>query len=166
MVDTLPRIDVSAVTPAEFVEQFERPGRPVVITGAMAGWPALRRWTLGRLRKRFGAEKFKIGEDDEGFAVKVPLKDYLRYLPEQVDDSPLYAFDSSFHEHAVKRTLADDFEVPEFFREDLLGAAGERSRPPYKWFILGPPRSGTGIHIDPLGTSAWNALVSGRKVRA
>lgn len=43
-----------------------------------------------------------------------------------------------------------------------------RARPPWsgrdRWLLLGPERSGSAVHYDPLSTSAWNTLISGRKL--
>ncbi|KAJ1972004.1 hypothetical protein H4R34_005553 [Dimargaris verticillata] len=253
--DSVARIDYNRVSREAFILQYQNPGLPVVITSATQLWPATTSWTLEALRQRFGREKFKIGEDDDGKAVYLRFKHFMRYVQEDAprDDSPLYIFDSNFKNHSkrakqaasvsqsfwpspapsrgsvnsqavssddpdedtshplrstnawkrdandqplakrvrvqsttrplpqvspllsnvsashrpgwqagTKSELLRDYRVPRYFGGDLFQLAGQR-RPPYRWFVVGPARSGTGIHLDPLGTSAWNALVVGHK---
>ena len=172
--DDVPRISAKEVSVREFRERFENPRLPCIITDAMDHWPAMKTWTYDGFLSRFGNQKFKVGADDDGYAVRLKFAHIYHYVtctnensPGKVtaesDDSPLYIFDGSFGDKDGSKPLLDDYDVPAYFKEDLFGVAGEKRRPPYRWVVIGPPRSGSSVHIDPLATSAWNALISGKK---
>ena len=171
-LDTIERISVKTTTREEFIERFERTRTPCVITDAMEDWPcyrndgAGRRWSLDALDERFHDVKFKVGTDDDGYPVRLKMKHIKHYMTDAThmrDDSPMYAFDGSVFDKPGTKSLLDDFKIPDWFEEDLFKHVGEKRRPPYRWIVFGPPRSGSSVHVDPLATSAWNALISGRK---
>ncbi|KDD76435.1 hypothetical protein H632_c227p3, partial [Helicosporidium sp. ATCC 50920] len=161
------RVDGRTLSVADFVERYERPGIPAIVTHLCDGWPAQQSWTLEALAERFGAHRFKVGADDDGYAVRMTLADYAYYCsaPRHAsrDDSPMTVFEGGFGRHRCTRALLGDYAVPALFSEDLFRHVGARRRPPWRWLVLGPERSGTGVHQDPLATSAWNALLRGRK---
>ncbi|CAG8529479.1 13723_t:CDS:2, partial [Racocetra fulgida] len=163
--DKLPRIDVSQVSREEFIRKYEDPGLPVVITGCTKGWAAETKWNKEELLRNYARHKFKIGEDDKGNPVRMTFKYYMYYLETEglKDDSPLYIFDSSFGRRGKpkkansegknlnpksKECLLKDYKVPTYFDDDLFRFTGENRRPPYRWFVIGGERSGTGL-IDP-----------------
>ena len=59
--------------------------------------------------------------------------------------------------------ILDEFTPPPHFGPDLFRLLGEVRRPPYRWLLIGPPRSGSALHTDPLATAAWNTCVDGVK---
>lgn len=53
--------------------------------------------------------------------------------------------------------------MPHLFQEDFFDVLDREERPPFRWLIIGPERSGASWHVDPALTSAWNTLLCGRK---
>ena len=92
----------------------------------------------------------------------------------QKDDSPLYLFESALEDREEGRKIIKRYKIPDYFQDDLFSMVtlislfhhqlGEEKRPPFRWFLIGPKRSGTTVHIDPLATSAWNSSLHGHKL--
>mmetsp|Transcript_57384 Transcript_57384/g.134565 ORF Transcript_57384/g.134565 Transcript_57384/m.134565 type:complete len:425 (-) Transcript_57384:11-1285(-) len=158
------RVPCQSTSLQEFQSRFEQHplhgGVPCVLQGVAQGLPAWTRWRWEAFCQRFAKTSFKVGKDDEGNTVRVRTDNFAAYSACQQDDSPIYLFDNRF---GGQGCLLQEYSPPPHFPDDYMAIAGEDSRPPYRWIALGPRRSGTVMHQDPLDTSAWNTLICGRK---
>ena len=158
-IDSIERVQYSELNEDQFIQKYEFGSRPCIIQGVADKWPGLSEWKLNRLKERFGDSKFKIGESDSGRKLKVTLKQYIEYVLYGRDDSPLYLFESSLEEHPEANVMQKDYTKPKYFKSNLFKLLPEDEMPPHRWFLIGPKRSGSEVHQDPLGTSAWNTSV-------
>jgi len=147
----------------EFWDKYERRNIPCIISGIPIGeaWPASSNWGWSQFFERFGNSGFKVGKDDNQSAVRIRGDHFEEYMKVQDDDSPVYLFDNQFK--GDKESLLQDYSVPSYFPDDYMALLPD-DRPPYRWVGVGPKRSGTIMHQDPLCTSAWNTLLAGRKL--
>ncbi|KAI8620396.1 hypothetical protein BC830DRAFT_1052101, partial [Chytriomyces sp. MP71] len=150
----------SGLSLADFVREYDEPGKPVILTDIVTQWPAYHKWSMGHLESTLGDTVFRAEAIDCTFKTYAEYARVNRAHEDAFEEAPLYLFDKFFS----KRTqLAGDYTVPEYFSQDLFRLLGEDARPDYRWIIIGPARSGSTFHLDPNSTSAWNAVITGSK---
>lgn len=162
--DSIERVKLRDFAEGEFLRKHQQGNRPVIIRGLAKKWNRGGFWDWDNFYRAFKRTEFKVGEDDDENTVRLPLKTFFEYLKKNRDDSPLYLFEKDIGDKKQFRPILKNYRVPRCFREDLFSLMGQDERPPYQWFLVGPKRSGTTIHVDPLNTSAWNTSLHGYKL--
>jgi hypothetical protein len=150
----------------EFEERFLFPQRPVIISGAMEGWPALERWTNDYLTEKVGARtvgpyKHKahafgpraVLDPKKGHSDTPPMKlaEYIDLLAgDAISDGLLYV--ALLQIRTTLPELWPDVRFPPFVDEDEY-------REVNLWF--GPGNNLTPLHNDP--SNNFLAQIRGRK---
>ncbi|MCA3254171.1 MAG: cupin-like domain-containing protein [Alphaproteobacteria bacterium] len=151
---------VADLSSDEFLEHFYAPSRPCVIEGALAGWPALERWTPAYLKARVGSPlvefqgarngdpRFELLKDKH--KMRAPFDAFIDAIAEaRSNDAYLTAYNSASNAAALAPLYEDLGDIP-----NVLTPGGGML-----W--IGPEGTFTPLHFDL--TNNLLAQITGRK---
>ena len=145
------------------------PTVPRVWRGAALNWVARKKWSLEFLESEFGKEEVLV-TDGEGDFKRIFVCEYTDYLREKRGN--LYWSPQSLNGKFAQ--LRDDYPAIAVEGMDPSKCV-LRQRPwlfhgvlnylrDFQWLFVGPAGSKTRCHVDPVGSCAWNAVLSGTKI--
>jgi hypothetical protein len=129
-------------------------GTPLLLRG-FPPWPALHLFHPRQLLLRHANTMVQLS----GIEHLCPLGRFF-----ETPTSPeRYVFDATILDDDP--VLGGAYTVPPALAAmgDLLTALPRRNRPDTRWLLIGARGTGTPLHVDPIGTSAWNAVTHGCK---
>lgn len=165
MFDVKSTFEVSRVenlSRREFEERFLVPQRPVIISGAMEGWPAREQWSNDYLKEKVGARTVRPSKAHAGVHLYDPKKqlndespmtlaEYIDLLASgAISDGQLYV--TQFPIKTALPELWPDVRFPSFVDERRYGAVS-------LWF--GPGNNLTPLHYD--AANNFLTQIRGRK---
>jgi hypothetical protein len=168
------------LSPWTFVREYLRPNRPVIVTDALAAWPAATRWSLAHFRERFGALTVALQghwvkeERRSTFAAFIDSFDEYERADASAHDVVPYLrstiYEGDDFTGAAFRALAADWARPAFLPAHgyvrplaLWSADPTRRRYPHFGIYLSPRGAVTRLHVDGGETDAVLCQLRGRK---
>lgn len=151
----------AGLTRSQFVEEFQRPSRPVVLTDLTRDWPALGKFTPEYLRKHCGSRNVPIGNRS------YKLSEFLDLLEKSTPDHPA-PYPCKLDLHGDYADLAADVPrppvtLPDRTRSWLIPSRFRAGSADLEVFIGGPGGEFPYVHYDYLGYYAFINQVFGEK---
>ena len=149
---------------AEFLEEYYSTNRPVIITGMMDDWPAMRKWNLDYFAQQFGDREVEVqfgrtaGDnyevEREKYITKLKFADYVNKVRTAgvTNDFYMTASNNSANKTALAGLWNDIVQLPEYL---------DGRDPRNGFFWMGPAGTITPFHHDL--TNNFMAQVIGRK---
>ena len=151
-----------ALTHEQFLADFAKPEKPVIVSDLTSDWPAQKLWTFDYFRQHYGHLQVQVKREARpGPPLDLTMADYIDYLETTRDPSPYYLASWDFMLEAPE--LADHFRLPSYWREDWLLEVTPELRPRMLWLFIGPAQTGFRLHVDVGHTAAWNVQLLGLK---
>ncbi len=152
------------LTREEFLRDYYCTNRPVIISGMMDEWPALRKWNLEFFQEKFGEREIEVQmgrnsganyeREREKFISRITFARFIDMIRSSngTNDFYLTANNNSNNKRALPELWDDIIQVPEYLdTSDRFGG----------FFWMGPPGTITPFHHDL--TNNLMAQVLGRK---
>jgi hypothetical protein len=151
----------------EFLREYYTTNRPVIITGMMEDWPALRKWNLDYFAERFGDREVEVqmnrnsGDqaaqyetNSERFIGRIKFGEFVQKVRTAglTNDFYLTANNNSSNRRILPELWDDIVQIPEYLQSDQPGG----------FFWMGPAGTVTPFHHDL--TNNFMAQVIGRKL--
>jgi len=121
----------------DFLREYFKPNKPVIIEDLTANWPAYHKWNFDYFREKAGEVEVPLydgkpaqgRQNSHGIAMKVPFKEYIDILKKGPTDLRMFFF--NLLQNCPE--LVDDFQYPDlgvkFFKKlPVLFVGGEGSK--------------------------------------
>lgn len=154
--------DGCCMTHDSFYEEYDKVKKPLILSGLQSKWRSEcfgsnqsfpktdslfnpqkfyisflactgSTWTLETLKKEYPAHLFRCNCPGKR-TVKMTMSDFVDYIWEQQDETPLYLFDDEFGNSTP--SLMHGYNIPDIFSEDLFNCLGKLSTRVILYFII------------------------------
>lgn len=150
---------VDTISKEDFINNYLKPRKPLVIRKATESWPALKKWTFDYLKETVGDQTVPLYDSSKAdpskpinaSAAEMKFGDYIDLIQKQPTDLRIFLFDPI--KQAPK--LLDDYRSP----SDLMGGFLDK----YPTMFFGGAGSVTFMHYDIDLAHIFHTHFNGRK---